>query len=97
MPPPQRKTIERATTELEVAVQQQKAEKRPQDAAQQRLEHARTKVTELTRSIARLSTRLREWERQATHYARLLLHWISGLRTKFRRLPVSIPRSKAVH
>jgi hypothetical protein len=46
------------------------ATRRPQDAAQKKLEQARKKVSEKTRAMARLATQLRAWERKATYYAK---------------------------
>lgn len=73
-----RRTVREAIQELaaqgaaeEAAVQAAaQAGRRPQDAAQKKLDHARSKVTEVSRKIARLSTSLRMWERRATHYAK---------------------------
>lgn len=70
MPVRTKKVTVAAAGAAEEAVVAERQARRPQDEAQKKLEHARTKVTELTRSIARLSTRLRDWERQATHYAK---------------------------
>lgn len=44
--------------------------RRPQDVAAKKLEHARKKVAEKTRAMARLATQLRHWERRANYYAK---------------------------
>jgi hypothetical protein len=43
---------------------------RPQDIAAVRLAHARKKIGEATRRMARLATSLRMWERRAAYYAK---------------------------
>ena len=43
---------------------------RPQDIAQKKLEHARKMVTVKMKTMTRLATQLRAWEKKASYYAR---------------------------
>lgn len=43
---------------------------RPQDAAQKKLDHARQKIADHAKALARIARQLRAWERKATYYAR---------------------------
>lgn len=55
---------------MKVKAPTENAKRRPQDVAQQKLEHARKMASAKTKAMARLATQLRAWERKASYYAK---------------------------